>query len=129
MSVRVLEAKAIGLPSWMRGAPRPYSQASVCITMDLVLSNMQMWSSVMCCISIVLVSEMLHLCMGSIPSVILVLVKMWSWKLRLGGRVGVSSSGLKMIKSCFWFSGVGRSSKACTFAGSGFIPCAVNITP
>ena len=36
MLVRVLEAKAIGLPSWMRAVPRPYSLALVCITMGLV---------------------------------------------------------------------------------------------
>ena len=36
MSVRVLEAKAIGLLSWMRAAPSPYSLASVCVTMGIV---------------------------------------------------------------------------------------------
>ena len=39
MLVRVLEAKVIGLASWMRIAPRPYSLASVCITMGLVQSK------------------------------------------------------------------------------------------
>ena len=39
MLVRVLEAKAIGLPSWMMAAARPYSLASVCITMGFVWST------------------------------------------------------------------------------------------
>ena len=71
--VRVLEAKAIGLPSWMRAAPRLYSQASFCITMGSVQS---IYASVV-------LSSMKHinclsqwnLWIGSSPSVIFVLKK------------------------------------------------------
>ena len=38
MSVRVLEANAMGLLSCMRAAPNPYSLASVCISIGLVWS-------------------------------------------------------------------------------------------
>ena len=39
MSVRVLEAKAIGLPSRSRAAPRQYSLVSVCMTTGFVQSK------------------------------------------------------------------------------------------
>ena len=82
MLVRVLAAKATGLPSWMRAAPRPYSLASDCITpgsmqskyLRVVLSNV---------LHTHCLSEMLCLWMGSSPNVILVLKEMWSWKLNL----------------------------------------------
>ena len=44
----------------------------------------------MCCTSIVSPGEMLHLWMGSSPSVIFVFIEMWSWKLNLEGRVEVN---------------------------------------
>ena len=36
MSMRIFEAKTIGLQSWIRAAPSPYSLTPVCITMGLV---------------------------------------------------------------------------------------------